>query len=83
MQKPVKSEKMEYNTEPGTNLEVNWSTNLVGGMKNIDFSMHLYYNMVEYFKKGRTNSHNEYLTLLQINKAQSQDFLFWEESIDH
>ena len=84
MQNLVKSENIEYNTEHRTNLEGNWNTNLlVGGMKNLNFSMYLYYNIVQSLKKGKNNSHNGYLTLLQINKAQSQDFLFLEESFDH
>lgn len=83
MQKPVKSEKTEYIMEPGINLEVNWNANVVGGMKNFYFSMYLYYNIVESLKKGKNNTHNGYLTLSQMNKAQIQDFLFSGESFDH
>lgn len=60
VQNPVESEKLEcnmehvtnLNMEHGMNLEVNQNSNHVGRMKDFDFSMYLYYNVVESFKKG-------------------------------
>lgn len=81
-QNHMKSEKTEYNMEPGTNLVGNWNTKLAGGMKNSNVSMLLYDNIPESFKK-RGNSHNMYLAISWISKVQSQNGLFSEESFGH